>query len=62
MLLAKSKRIWMMKMDERLPLEVIEPAKSECSLPIVFPTEKDGSLQISVHYKNLNTVSGKNVY
>lgn len=50
------------EIDKMLRMIVIEPARLELALPIVFAVEKNGSLRFSDYYRKRNTMTAKHIY
>lgn len=50
------------EMDKMLQVGVIEPTCCEWGSPIVLAMERDGTLRFCVDYRNLNSITIKDVY
>ena len=50
------------ELEEMISSEIIEPAASEWSVPIVLVKKGDGSLRLCVDYRQLNQVSVSDAY
>ena len=50
------------EVERMLKASVIEPANSECAIPVVLITNPDGSVRFCVDYRKLNAVTVKDSY
>ncbi len=58
----KAREVEKTEVEEMLRLEVIEPASTEWSSPVVIVPKPDGRWRFCVNYRRLNALSLKNSY